>query len=73
MGYTIASLDDDIAVPLLHVDQLSEEEEEAQPSLDEQLVQQPSASILSPDDTSIQTITGNFICIEKLTRVLFCC
>ena len=50
-----ASLDHDISVPLLHVDQLSEEDGET--SLDKQLSQQPSASVLSPDQLPQQDQT----------------
>ena len=51
-----ASLDDDIHVPLPHVDQLSEEEDGETP-LHKQLSQQPSASVLSPDQLPQQDQT----------------
>ena len=61
--YTVASLAHDLTVPM-YVDQLSEEED-GETSLDNELDEQPSASVLSPDDTDIEMRTGNIICIES--------
>ena len=65
-GHICSLVVHDIAVAMLHVDQLSEEDVEASLHIHVQLSEPLSASTLAPDDANIMTRIGKFICIEIL-------